>query len=147
MTNDVSPFEEQSQPEEQQEQDRAWGRERYRRYRRGRHWTSPWLWGLILIVAGIVSLVESMGVNVPALQNWWALFILIPAIDSFVRGGRAYADNGHRINGLVTGLFIGGLAMTMVALTFLLGLSWTLMLPILLILAGLGVLLTAIGAR
>ena len=102
---------------------------------------------MILIVFGIVSLVESMGINVPALQNWWALFILIPAVGAFVRGWRAYVDNGRRVNSLVTGSFIGGLAMTLVALTFLLGLSWTLMLPIFLILAGLGVLLTAIGAR
>ncbi len=147
MANDVSPFEEKPQPEEPQEQDREWDRERYRRRRSGRHWTGPWFWGLVLIIAGVVFLLESIGINVPALQNWWALFILIPAVGAFARGWRVYLDNGHRINGLVTGSFIGGLVMTLVAATFLFGLNWTLWLPVLLILAGLGVLFTAIGVR
>ena len=99
-----------------------------------------------MVVGGIVFLLEATGVDIPALENWWALFILLPAVGSFARAGRAYVDNGRRVNGLAVGALIGGLALTMVTATFLFGLSWTLMLPVLLILAGIGTFLTAIGA-
>jgi hypothetical protein len=146
MTGDVTPFDEEPRPAEEQSEERDWDQDRSRRGRY-RYRPSSWLWGLILVAAGIVFLLETMGFNIPALENWWALFILIPAVGAFARAGRAYADNGKRVNGVVTGALIAGLAMTMVVVTFLFGLSWNLMLPIFLILGGLGTLFTAIGVR
>jgi hypothetical protein len=111
-----------------------------RRSRRGGG--APWILGAILIILGIGFLLQTFGRI--AFNNWWALFIFIPAVGSFAAAGRRYQAAG----GLTAGVFgsvIGGLVLSAVALAFLfnlnLGLNWNLFWPLLLILGGVSLLL------
>jgi len=111
-----------------------------RRSRRGGG--APWILGVILIVLGVGFLLQAYGRI--AFNNWWALFILIPAFGSFAAAWRRYQAAG-RVTAGVFGSVIGGLVFSAVALAFLfnlnLGLNWNLLWPLLLILGGLALLL------
>ncbi len=108
--------------------------------------SGPILGGLILLGLGVIFLLRNLGVDLPFIRNWWALFILIPAMGSFDRAWRSYQRNGGRLTGEVTGPLMGALALSIVVVTFLFELRWAIMLPVFLILAGIGALLTAFGA-
>jgi hypothetical protein len=101
-----------------------------------------WLPGIALIVLGAIFMLQNMG----ALQisNWWALFILLPALGSFATAYGAYRNNGGRLNAMARGSLIGGLVLTAIAAFFLLDLDWGKLWPLLLILAGIGALLNAL---
>ena len=90
---------------------------------------------------GIVFLLQNLGSFY--LNNWWALFILIPAVGSFAAAWRTYQVAGGHLTAASRGSLIGGLVLTMVAVVFLFNLNWTWFGPILIILAGIGVLLNA----
>jgi hypothetical protein len=105
--------------------------------------SGPVLGGLVLVALGVIMLLRNLGTDLPLLRNWWALFILIPAVQSFDRARRIYRRNGSRVTDDAMWAFIGALALTMVAVTFLFGLSWSIAWPVFLILAGLGALVTA----
>jgi hypothetical protein len=56
---------------------------------RGRDWSNGWF-GVALIALGMLFLVQNyLGYE---LRNWWALFILIPAIGSFAPRTRSGAS-------------------------------------------------------
>ncbi|MBN1246954.1 MAG: hypothetical protein JXC32_04810 [Anaerolineae bacterium] len=112
----------------------------------GHRRSGPILGGLILLVMGVIFLLRNLGVDLPVLRNWWALFILIPVVGSFDRAWRIYQRNGQRMTGEVSGSCIGALALTLVMMAFLFDLRWAIMLPIFLILAGLGALLSAFAS-
>ncbi len=105
--------------------------------RRERHDTPPWVMGGILIVIGVVLLLS----NVTGLQinNWWALFILIPALASLANAWRLYQVQG-RASEAVMGPFIGGVILLFVFAMFFFGFDWGRWWPVLLILAGAGAL-------
>jgi hypothetical protein len=111
-----------------------------RRDRRGRG--APWILGAILIVLGVGFLLQAFGRI--AFNNWWALFILIPAVGSFAAAWRRYQAAGGVTAG-VLGSVIGGVVLSAVSLAFLfnlnLGLNWNLFWPLLLILGGVALLL------
>jgi hypothetical protein len=117
-----------------------------RRERRAGRTSGPWIGGAVLILIGLVLLLSNLGVTSTFLENWWALFILIPAFGAFAGAYRSYRDSG-RFTGASVGGLVGGLMLTLVALTFLFGLDWRLMGPVLLIGLGVGGLLTALGGR
>jgi hypothetical protein len=94
--------------------------------------------GVALIAFGVIIMLQNMGVV--QLHNWWALFILIPALGSFATAYGAYRTNGGRLNSMVRGSIIGGLVFTAIAATFLFELNLSLLLPAVLILAGVGML-------
>ncbi len=100
-----------------------------------------WLPGVILIGLGVIFLVNN--VTSFSIDNWWALFIMIPAIGSFSK-----AWDGMRATGEMTrdvwGAIAGGMILTLVASAFLFNLDWGLIWPAFLIIGGLGILL---GAR
>lgn len=104
-----------------------------------------WIAGVVLLVIGLIFLLRNLGFNVVPFQNWWALFILIPAVGSFATAYRMYQANGHRMTDGVRGPFIGGLILSMVAAVFLLGLSWAVIWPVFLIIAGVGALISALA--
>jgi hypothetical protein len=112
-----------------------------RRGRRGGG--APWILGAILIVLGVGFLAKSFGVI--AFDNWWALFIFIPAIGSFAAAGRRYQAAGGHVTSGALGSVIGGFVLSAVAMGLLfnldLGLNWNLIWPLLLILGGLALLL------
>jgi predicted lipid-binding transport protein (Tim44 family) len=110
-----------------------------------RHDAAPWLGGVILIVLGLIFLAQNFGVA--TLNNWWALFILIPAGGAFSAAWRKYQAAGESLTSDVLGSLMGGLILTAVSLIFLfnlnLGANGNLLWPILLILGGVAVLLQA----
>jgi len=117
----------------QQRYEERMKRRQDRMERRGRH-NSSWLWGGFLILLGVALLMENMGFIVA--DNWWALFILIPAFGSFASAWDRYRDNQRLTRGAARAL-VGGLSLTVLTLVLFfsidLGMSW----PFLLILAGL----------
>jgi hypothetical protein len=108
--------------------------ERYNR-RRNR---SAWIGGAVLIGIGVLLMLQNFGVA--TLNNWWALFILIPALGSFATAWRIYRGNGEQLSSPVVGSLIGGLVLTAVTATFLFNMNWAIVLPVVLILLGCGAL-------
>ena len=100
-----------------------------------------WIGAAILIAIGLVYLFRHMGVHVP--DDWWAIFILIPAVASLVRAWQVYVRDG--LSGEAARALLGGLVLVAITLVFLLGLhvDWGLLWPVLLILIGIGALVRA----
>lgn len=132
---DNQPLPNSDQPESSDRQ-QAPGENRPRhRSRRG----SAWIGGAILIGLGLYFLAENfLSIRI---DNWWAFFILIPAVGAFTNAWNDYREAGGRLTRPARGSLLGGLVLTMVAVTFLLNLNWGLVGPLLLILAGVGLLL------
>lgn len=122
-------------------------RRELRRQRRAERLADPsrpgaWITGLILITLGTLFLLRNSGTfNIP-FKNWWALFILIPAIGSFDSALRMYRHAGNTWTAPARGSILVGLVLTFVTAIFLFGLSWTYFGPILIILVGVGILVT-----
>jgi hypothetical protein len=96
--------------------------------------SGAWMPGLILIVLGGIFLLNNLtGFEV---HNWWALFILIPAVGSFGRAWNQYQTTGSLHREARQAIF-GGLLLTAIVAVFVFELSWLLFGPVLLILLGL----------
>ena len=104
---------------------------------------TPWLGGAILIVLGLIFMAQNL--HIATFQNWWAIFILIPAVGAFNTAWRRYQAAGGRLTSDAAGSLIGGLVLTVIALAFLfnLGLNASLFWPLLLIIGGVALLLQA----
>jgi hypothetical protein len=118
---------------------RAW-----REQRRAGRWSrgyGGWLGGAVLILLGAVFLLQNLGLAYPA--NWWALFILIPALGAFGAAWNMYQQTGQ-LGASARGALIGGALLTLVAAVFLFNLNWGLVVPVLLILAGIAMLVNLV---
>lgn len=102
---------------------------------------NAWIGGVVLIAIGVIFLINNY--TDFGLANWWALFILIPALAILSNAARAYRAAG-RITSDVTGSLIGGLIMLFVASIFLFELDWSQVWPMFIVFAGLGALLNAL---
>jgi hypothetical protein len=111
-----------------------------RRARRGSNGTA-WVGGVVLIMLGVIFLLQS--VRGFYLNNWWALFILIPAFGSFADAWNAYRQAG-RLNGRARGGLISGCVFLLVTATFLFNWNWGIVLPVLLIVWGVALLLNSL---
>jgi hypothetical protein len=100
-----------------------------------------WMAGGLLILLGIIFLAQNLGAFY--LFNWWALFILIPAIASFAAAWNSYQANG-RLTAAGRGSLVGGGILLAIAVALLFGLDFGLLWPIFLIIGGLVVLLNAL---
>lgn len=69
--------------------------------------------------------------------NWWALFILIPALWSFWRAWTLYGAD-HGVTRRVAGAVYGGLFPLLIAVIFLVNLDWGTLWPVFLIVLGIG---------
>jgi hypothetical protein len=110
-------------------------RQRLAERRAGR--SGSWVVGAILILIGIFTMLDNL--TGFTLENWWALFILLPALGAFGNAWRAYQKD-ERLSASARASLISGFILTMLAAIFLLNLNWTILGPVLLILAGLGLL-------
>jgi putative Mn2+ efflux pump MntP len=97
-----------------------------------------WVGGVILIAIGLIFLVTNLGGF--RLDNWWALFILIPAISNFGSAWGNYQANG-RFTKSGRGSITGGLILSLIAFTFLFNWSWSVIWPVFLIIGGISALL------
>ncbi len=122
-----------------------WESRRMRREERraARGGGGAWAAGLLLIGLGVLFLLQNTG-TVIALNNWWALFILLPAIGAFGNAWRAYQAAGGRLTAAARGSLIGGLILVLITAIFLFGLNWGLLGPVVIILVGAGLLLNAL---
>ncbi|NLG97126.1 MAG: hypothetical protein GX491_07175 [Chloroflexi bacterium] len=100
-----------------------------------------WIGGAILILIGVIFLARNL--TGFSLENWWALFILIPAVGAFSRAYSIYQEHG-RLTAEARGSMIGGFAMTMVAVIFLFNLNFGTLWPLFLILGGVTLLINAL---
>ena len=108
-----------------------------------RHWRgrSPWVPGLILILIGAFFLFRNF-TGFP-LENWWALFILIPAVGNFSGAYESFRESGS-LNRYARSQLFWGLFFVLLSGSFLLALDFGLIWPAFLILGGLALLLGAL---
>jgi len=141
--SDNLPDQNQPKPEGNAENtDRQSWRQQRREERRTRRGGNSWIGGAVLILIGLVLLLQNFGKM--ALQNWWALFILIPALGAFANAWRTYQQADGHLTGAARSSLLGGFILTMVAAVFLFNLNWALLGPVLLILAGIGIFVNVI---
>ena len=122
--------------------DRRESRRQRRAERRGVRTQSDsgWIIGVILIVLGGLFLLQNMGIYKFQLNNWWALFILIPAIGAFERALHYYRKAENQWTSQVSNSMLLGVVLGLVTLGFLFNIGWTYFGPALIILVGLGIL-------
>lgn len=104
----------------------------------GSHQT--WIPGVILVFVGAVLLLRNFLDF--EFENWWAFFILIPALANFVGAYELYRETGEFGKG-VRARLVWGLIPTLIAFGFFFGVDWGLVWPAMLIIGGLGLLLGA----
>jgi hypothetical protein len=138
-TNDNNTVE---PPVEKERSEREIRREE-RRAGRGERSGSAWLIGVILIAIGLIWMFPRL--QIFSFTNWWALFILIPAVAAFGNAWRAYKNAGNHMDAQARGSLFGGLLLTCVAAAFLLNLNWAIVGPVLIILLGVGLLINALA--
>lgn len=99
-----------------------------------------WVGGVVLILLGAIFLLQNTGL-MRGFENWWALFILIPAVGSFATAWRMYQAAGNEWTATATGPLLGGLVLSSLAAMFLFGLDIGMWWPVFLIVGGIAVLL------
>jgi hypothetical protein len=102
-----------------------------------------WVGGVLLILIGIVFLARNL--TGFGLDNWWALFILIPAFGSLAQAWRIYQSSGGRLTPAARGPLTGGLVLLLVAAVFLFDVDWGQVWPVILIVIGVGALFTSLS--
>ena len=108
-----------------------WRAERHAERRAARG--GGWMAGAVLIILGVFFLLENT--DTIGVHNWWALFILIPAVAAFESAWAAYTRQGAW-TAAAMGPLVGGSILTLVALSFLLDWSTGLLFPLALIVGG-----------
>jgi hypothetical protein len=134
--NVQAPEDQPSEPENRFEE--RWERRAARHASRGN--TGAWVGGIVIILIGVYLLLSQIQ-GFAFINNWWALFILIPAVASFAAAWYQFNSAGKRLNRMARGSVIGGLVLTLVAVTFLLNWNWGIVGPLLLIVAGVSIVL------
>jgi hypothetical protein len=110
------------------------------------HRTAPaWVIGGVLILVGIIFIVKNVSGFV--LHNWWALFILIPALGSLVTAFQMWERHDRRFSAASRGPLLGGLVLLAVSAVFLFNIDWGKVWPLFLILIGLGVMTSVFDRR
>lgn len=110
-----------------------------RRRRRDRSEGNNWIVGVVFIALGLLFLLSNV-LDVSFVTNWWAVFILIPALYSLNGAWQSYREHG-RLTAKGRSSLVGGLLVLTVALIFLLSLDWGIVWPVFIIIIGLGILL------
>ena len=131
-------------PPIQNPQPEPMNRHEARRQRRAERLADPsrstgWIFGLLLILLGGAFLLQSTGIYNLPLKNWWALFILLPAIGTLESAWRAYTEAGNQLTSAATSALMVGAVLLLITFAFLFDISWTFFGPVLLILVGLGI--------
>ena len=117
-----------------------------RRQRREQRLADPsrggtWVAGLVLILLGGMFLLRNTGTFDLPLRNWWALFILIPAIGAFDSALRTYRNAGNQLTAPARSSLLVGTVLAFVTIMFLFDVSWMFFGPILIILVGIAIIL------
>jgi hypothetical protein len=109
------------------------------------HAVSAITWGAAVMLAGAALMLWTTGKL--KLGHWWAVFIFIPAIGTFVEAIRRLRRAGNRLTRSAASALSGSLFLAAVATMFLFALDWSRYWGIFIVLAGVSVILSAIGRR
>jgi hypothetical protein len=101
----------------------------------------PWV-GIVLIILGIVFFLQQTG-NLTQHFNWWALFILIPAISSLTGMYYAIRSSGT-FNQTARSALGTSVVIFTLAFMFLFNLDWAIYWPLMVIAAGFSILIGSI---
>jgi drug/metabolite transporter (DMT)-like permease len=112
-----------------------------RRQRRLERRSGGWIGGVFLAFLGVILLLQNL--KIYTLNNWWALFILLPAAGSLATGVRLAQADG-KFSARARGSLIAGVMFILVTGMFLFSLNWTILGPALLILAGISLIVNMI---
>ncbi|MEO7065649.1 MAG: hypothetical protein ABI114_01960 [Rhodanobacter sp.] len=93
---------------------------------------------LLVIAIGAFFLLDNLAINLPFfdIENWWAWIILFAAALPLADAARRYRSVG-RVDGEVAHSLLSATAIVMVALMFILELSWHVWWPVFVIYGGL----------
>jgi hypothetical protein len=100
------------------------------------HISRGWIPAIVLVLVGIVFLIRNAVGGGGGLHNWWALFILIPALGSFGTAYTSYRSAG-RLTGAVLRSVLWGILFLFLVAVFIFDLPWDKIWPVFLILIGL----------
>jgi membrane-bound ClpP family serine protease len=100
-------------------------------------WVGPGIGGVVLILIGLVLLAQNLGAQLP--DNWWAAFLMIPAVGAFVAATNQYRETG-KFTGEGIAALIGGVVLTALAVSFYFDFGWGLFWPLILVAIGAGIL-------
>jgi hypothetical protein len=103
-----------------------------------------WAFGAVLVLIGLTVLVQNL--TGYFFYNWWALFILIPAIGILGAAWNNYRASG-RLSAYGRSALVGGILLVLLSIGLVLNLNLTIIGPIFLIVAGIAVLITALTPR
>jgi O-antigen/teichoic acid export membrane protein len=143
--NDQSSMNKNDQTEPKSWREERWERRQARRVAmRSSGKTAPFIAGLLLVILGAVFLLQNFGNFSIPFKNWGALFLLIPVIALFDRCYRIYRNNGNQLTPQARGAGVTGMILLAVTGIILFDLNWTIWGPVLIILAGIGILISFI---
>lgn len=94
--------------------------------------------GIIILIVGVIFLANNFGFHLPA--NWWAVFVLVPAVAALVTAIRFYRVD-KAMSARVMGSATGGVLMLAIALALFFGVNWGMFWPVILIIIGGGIVL------
>ena len=95
-----------------------------------------WFGGFVLIMIGAIFMLQNTGILGP-IANWWALFLFLPAAGLFAAAIDLHRRNNRQWALASVGPFMGALFLAFMAVSFLFGFDFSLLLPLFLIGAGL----------
>jgi hypothetical protein len=98
--------------------------------------SNNWTWGLALVLIGALFLLNNLGITYIRAYNWWAVFILAPGLNMLAQAYSRYQDAGRFTRGARRAGLVGFFLVAL-AFSFLFNLSWAMLGPAFLILAGL----------
>ncbi|GEM_PF-1353657 len=96
--------------------------------------------GLLLILLGVVYLLQNVVDLAIPIQNWGALFLLIPVFILFERAIRFYRAAGNRLTSGAWGAGFFGMILIVITAVLLFELDTEIWGPTIIILAGIGIL-------
>jgi hypothetical protein len=117
-------------------------RAEWRAARRQWRGNNGWIGGGILILLGVIFLLQNAGIFF--VQNWWAVFILIPALGSLWTAYTLYRNTGEVGSPPFLGSLVIGTLLLLLALGLLFGIDAGFFLPVAMILGGIAVLASGI---
>ncbi|MBT3251895.1 MAG: hypothetical protein HN729_12775 [Candidatus Marinimicrobia bacterium] len=94
-----------------------------------RYWT-----GALLVLLGIYLLLEKSG-YIPELENWWALFIVLPGLATIGSAYKSLMDEGI-ITRRIIDRIASGVTIMFVGCVMLFGWQWSRIWPVFLIIIG-----------
>ncbi len=95
-----------------------------------------WIVGILLIALGAIFMMQNAGIF-PDFDNWWALFLLIPAVATFASAWSAYQRDGRQWTAAAVTPLVGSLLFLSLAGMLFFDVSLGIFWPLLLIVGGL----------